>query len=355
MRWPLAVAFLIACAARAAANDAPGFVVSTPGPVSAAPPQPSVLAVPAAVPEVVAHAPLGDGFSCAPHLIGGLLTGPGAFLQNLNPVTARVPLVTRGPVRIGENESARPQDRFYFSYNHFNHVRGYDLGVPEGPNRASAPRFDLHRETFGFEKTFLDGRASFGVRVPVIQKDGLGAYDLDGLADITAIIKYAFYLDAAKGDAVSGGVAVTAPTGRKVILADDEHLDSVLLQPWAGFVLNSDRFFVQGFASVVVPTDKRDAAYLTGDLGVGYKLVTGPCDGIITQVAPVLELHANVPLNHAGVDSGGLVVFPSQFTATAGVHLGLGSFSTLSFAGAVPLSGPRATDFEILCQLQVRF
>src|SRR5439155_99725 len=55
-----------------------------------------------------------------------------------------VPLPGRGAFKIEENESPRPLDRVFVSYNYFNSV-----GLP------GTPSYDLHREVAGFEKAFF--------------------------------------------------------------------------------------------------------------------------------------------------------------------------------------------------------
>jgi hypothetical protein len=69
---------------------------------------------------------------------------------------------TRG-FKIGENDTPRPMDRAYFSFNYFDDLNN-------AANRAAGA--DLHdvriyREVFGAEMTFLDGDASVGLRVPL--------------------------------------------------------------------------------------------------------------------------------------------------------------------------------------------
>jgi hypothetical protein len=105
--------------------------------------------------------------------------------------------VRRGAFKIQENESPRPMDRVYFNYNFYS---GVDLG---------SKKVDIQRETFGFEKTVLDGNASLGIRVPIFQN----LDSKDDIGDITLIGKYAFFNDRTTGNVISGGVAVTPPTG----------------------------------------------------------------------------------------------------------------------------------------------
>ncbi len=52
--------------------------------------------------------------------------------------------------KIAENESPRPVDRVFVTYNYYNDVDVFHFG---------SSRSDLHREMIGFEKTFLGGDA----------------------------------------------------------------------------------------------------------------------------------------------------------------------------------------------------
>jgi hypothetical protein len=191
----------------------------------------------------------------------------------------------------------------------------------------------------------------------VLQRDGgPSGTMIDGFGDLTMITKYAFVNDGRTGDVLSGGLCVTAPTGRDVILANGQHLNSVLLQPWGGFIYSVDRLYALGFTSLIIPTAAQDVTFLAADVGVGYRLYQN-CDQdrILTHLIPTIEFHANIPLNHNGTDSTGLIVMPDQFILTGGVHIGLCNSAFLTVAIATPLSGPRPYNYEVLTQLNFRF
>src|SRR5207244_4256287 len=137
--------------------------------------------------------------------------------------------------------------------------------------------FDLYRQTLGFEKTFCNGDASFGVRLPILQKDGISGVGIDGFGDLTLVLKYMFCSDCRSGNVVSGGVAVTLPTGRSPLLNDNRRLESYLFQPYFGFINNCDRLYALGFSAVIFPSDSRDVTFYTADLGVGYRLYVSSC------------------------------------------------------------------------------
>ena len=66
-------------------------------------------------------------------------------------------------IKISEDQSPRPQDRVYFTFNYFQ-------GVNDAVNqRLQAPigYTQVFRYIGGFEKTFLDGQGSVGIRAPL--------------------------------------------------------------------------------------------------------------------------------------------------------------------------------------------
>src|SRR5262249_48912673 len=116
----------------------------------------------------------------------------------------------QGAFKITENESPRPVDRVFATYNFFNRV-GSGLG-------SDIPTFDVHRETLGFEKTFLDGDASVGMRVSATQTAGDGSFTASDFNNVNVITKYALINDRASGDVWSAGLAVSVPVGPPIDL-----------------------------------------------------------------------------------------------------------------------------------------
>jgi hypothetical protein len=259
----------------------------------------------------------------------------------------QVPISARGAFKITENESPRPQDRVFFNYNYFNNVHA--LGGGE-----AVPGFDLHRETVGFEKTFFEGNASFGVRLPIFVKDGSGGgVAADGIGDLSFVMKYAFINDNQSGNVLSGGLVVTAPTGRDQLASVGADIHPTLLQPYVGFIYNMDRFYAQGFSSLIVPTDSRDTTFWANDLGVGYRCFQASDDRCITSLTPTLEAHLNTPLDNRS--SSGTIFFPDQMVITGGVHLGICNRAFLTLGAAVPVTGPKPFDIEGVAQFNFTF
>ena len=285
----------------------------------------------------------------------------------------RVPISSLGAFNIAENESPRPQDRVFFTYNNFNNLQGPGTGsnTPivntqttsnfSGPVVTTTtipgianPTVNLNREIFGFEKTFLDGRASVEMRLPLLQQQS--AIDLGGFSDVgdlTIIGKYALLMDNVTGNVVSAGLVVTCPTGTAIPLLDGGELHSTLYQPFFGYIWNFDRFYVQGFHSVVVPTDPRDVTLLFNDVGADFLLYRGASDGFLTSIVPTFEVHVTTPLNHRSSDDP--LFAPDLVAITSGVHVGLGRNSTLTLGVVTPVTGPRIFNVEGLAQFNLRF
>jgi hypothetical protein len=288
--------------------------------------------------------------SAAPFMIGDLGVGSYYYQHGRGRSGTSggiVPLITRGAFKIEDNESPRPVDRVFINYNYFN-----GIGAP-GLNS-----FDLHREVFGFEKTFLDRDASVGMRFNFLQADGAGGLTTSpsGFGDLTIISKYAFINNFQTGNVLSGGLALTVPTGRDVILFDGTELNSVLFQPYGGFIYYLQNLYALGFTSIIVPTDSRDVTLSTASLALGYNIFrSNPySDNLITYVTPTVEGHATIPLNHRGTDNFPLG-FPDIFTVTSGLHIGIGNRSQLTAAAVVPVTGPKPFDIEAVIQFNFLF
>jgi hypothetical protein len=251
--------------------------------------------------------------------------------------------IRRGAFKIEENESPRPMDRVYFNYNYYS---GVDTG---------SQKVNVQRETIGFEKTFLDGNASIGVRLPFFQN--LDAKDDTG--DVTLIGKYAFYNDRKTGDVISAGVAVTPPTGNFTMGFDFtqlEQIHSTIVQPFVGgqWALGGGGLFVQGFSSLAIPTDDRDATFWFNSIALGYFMYRGGATNqVITGVIPTVELHLNTPTNHQ--DDGAPVKLDTIFDVTAGVHIEIYHNALLGFAIGTPLTGPKPYDAEGIANFNLRF
>ncbi|MBI3408963.1 MAG: hypothetical protein HY040_11485 [Planctomycetes bacterium] len=295
-------------------------------------------------------------------------------IQTLVPGTQQVlvcdPIASRAGsgFKVADNESPRPVDRAFFTYNYFNNIQSNGGFSPASTTQlqgitiatpgvaVAGSNLNVHRELFGFEKTLFGGDASVELRLPVFQSQG-GGGTADGFAgddfgDLTVVMKYALLNDRNSGNVFSVGLAVTAPTG-PAINTFEGNINSVLLQPFFGYIWRGGDFYFQGIHSIVFPTNASDVTLFFNDLDVGYVFTTRS-NPYLAFVAPNFEAHVSTPLNHR--NAGGAVFASDVVSLTGGVHLGLGSGrSVLSLGVATPITGPRPYDVEAFVQFNFRF
>jgi hypothetical protein len=256
------------------------------------------------------------------------------------------PTVVRGAFKIAENESPRPQNRVFGTFNYFSDVNG-SLNAPD------FPQTNVYRGVCGFEKTLLDGNASIGLRVPIIQMEGDHSIASDGFGDLSFVLKYAFINN--PDTVLSGGMVVTAPTGESFLPAGVPDIHSTLLQPWVGGIRQFGNVYIHGFSSVVVPTDDRDVTIWLNDLGIGYFLYQcGDACAWVTALVPTFEVHVNTPLNHRGVFTEPIGM-SDIVNLTCGLTIGLCERSSLMLGAVTPVTGPKPFDVESQVYFNWRF
>jgi hypothetical protein len=306
-------------------------------------------------------------------LHGDQFTGLGGIFGTLPPTSfgpgQAVALSKAGVVtpairgfKIAENESPRPTDRVYYDFNYFDRVN-------DAVNKhfgTDVDRINAYRSTFGVEKTFLDGYMSIGFRLPLntLEVDSSFA-ELQStntaMGDLSTILKFMPYQNKQNGDVFSFGLVVTAPTGSTNFGGTPifTGFHSALLEPYIGYIFHYKNLFIEGFSAISVPTDTNDVTIMYNDIGIGY--VYTPGDGAndnrwVTAIVPMLEVHANNPLNHQGAfqadDPAGT---PDVVSFTAGVTFGIGRSTTVALAVVVPVTGPRPFDIEGQFQLNWYF
>ncbi len=241
--------------------------LSVPAEGNSLPPAPSVPEQPFADPlrggamETI-PSPL---FLSPPGMFGDLLEIE-AFRQAIGSrVEAIAPVAFLSSFKISDNESPRPLDRVFVTGQYFN-------GVGRSLFASNASYANVYREMIGFEKTFLQGNASVGMRLPYFQLTGDPGLNETRVGDVSVLLKYAFVNDRATGDVFAGGLVVTAPTGPALHFPGQSSVNPVIFQPWLGDLWNCKSLFVQGFLSVAVPTDAREAILFFKSVGVGYWL-----------------------------------------------------------------------------------
>lgn len=248
-------------------------------------------------------------------------------------------------IMITDNDSPRPTDRVYFNYGYYDGI-GSQLNPGVG-------NITQNRPMIGFEKTFLAGDASFGMRLPFIQLNGPPGAGADSVGDLSILTKYAF-INNPNGNVVSAGLILTVPTASSGgVLCDGSSIPhSVLFQPWAGFVKVFDRAYVQGVTAIIAPTDSRDITLFAHSLGMGYWLYRADGDRMLRGIIPVAEVHVRTPLNHR--DPNGTVYMQDQVNVTGGLHLRFPR-ATLGGAVCIPTLAPRPWNVEAIANLTYRF
>jgi hypothetical protein len=229
---------------------------------------------------------------------------------------------------------------------------------PFDRSTATALRVDAtetYLGTFGFEKTFLNGDASVGLRAPIIGWQGDGSLRESDFGDLSLVLKYALLNGGPGGDVVSTGLVVTAPTGPSIRLAEGgSALHPTLFQPYLAGLWTRGRFYAQGFTSLAVPTDFREPAVWFNDVGAGYTVYSDPASGFLTALTPTLELHLNTPLGHEGL-GGGAVTVPDSLSLTGGMHFTFFNRVRFTAGAGTPMTGPHPFDFAAFAQFNVLF
>jgi hypothetical protein len=247
--------------------------------------------------------------------------------------------------------SPRPQDRVFATFNYFNDVNA-DLNRRLGGTYSGVM---VYRQLYGFEKTFLEGDASFGIRAPI---DTITANSpVQGLAPtrtafgrLTPFTKFILWRDETAANLISGGLAVTVPTGPTAYAGAPYSVGfrDVSIQPFLGYFFSQGRWYLQGFESIDIPTTSRDVTMIYNDIGVGYFLYqAADRRALISGIAPTLEAHINVPTNHRGsLRPGDPASTPTVFDFTFGVNFFVSNIGTISTGFVDPVTGPKPFAFE---------
>jgi hypothetical protein len=285
-------------------------------------------------------------------LAPGVTPPKGAKLISGNRAIVVAPVPYRGAFKITENDSPRPTTRIYFNYNYYDNVEN----AVQSSFGTSAGHADLHRETIGFEYAFLDGDASVGLRLPLIQLTGNGNIEDSQAGDLTAIFKYALLNDRDTGNLLSVGLVLTIPTAPGVAVQGESVINPWIFQPFVGGIYNfSQDFYVQGFSSLVVPTDERDVTVFFNSLSFGYWMYrNNDADAGLRAIIPVFEAHISTPFNHRGTDHADPLFYQDTVNLTGGAHF-LFQRADLGIAAGVPLTGVKPYDFELNASLNFRF
>ncbi|WP_169978631.1 hypothetical protein [Tautonia rosea] len=271
-----------------------------------------------------------------------------------------LPVSIRG-IKLSENQSPIPQDRVFYSFNYYQDVNESINESLNIPFRDIA----VYRHVLGFEKTYLGGLGSFGLRVPIETVSAVGispaAAALAGtstaVGNMQLFLKHIVYLG--EVGLVSAGLQISAPTGPASFANADflARLNPTWIQPFVGYFYNQGRFYAHGFSSIDVPASDALPTFLYNDIGFGYLLYQAETPGqFLTLIAPTFEIHINTPLTHRDPfnieDPFGT---PDMVNLTYGVNFGLTDRALLSSAIITPVTGPRPFDFEVAVLLNIYF
>jgi hypothetical protein len=260
--------------------------------------------------------------------------------------------------KISDNQNARPQDRVFFDYNYYNNVgANFRLGT-------DVSNMNVNRGVVGFEKTFFDGFASVQLREPVnsLHIGGSSTPEANGnftdVGDLTLVLKGVLWEDMNNGDVVSGGLAVTFPTGPDSlggVTFGNGCVHSTLIQPFIGYAWIWNNLYLHGFFSLDIPTTDQDSTLMYNDVGLGYFVLRDRNNGrFLTAVVPTVEGHLTTPLNHEGSPTQ-MTFTPNQLDITEGVTFEFRRQVTFAVGVSEPVTGSKTFDFEAIAQLNVRF
>jgi len=286
---------------------------------------------------------------------GSPVPGSSPFSKLNHSVNAIVPAV-RG-FKIADNQSPRPMDRVFVDFNYYDNVNSAlnrRLGAPISNMQA-------YHELFGVEKTFFDGNASLGLRVPVnslavdSSYPGLGGSH-SAFGNLAVFGKYVLYQDN-RGNLLSAGLSIDTPTGPAAFAGFPVRFaqNAVGIQPFLGYILKQDQWFLHGFGSIDVPTVSSMPTMMYLDAGIGYFLYRTQEQRFLTAIIPTYELHMNIPLNHSGYSNTDFYGVPPVLDMTFGVNFGLFNASYLTAAYIIPVTGPQPFSGEFALQFNFLF
>jgi hypothetical protein len=267
-------------------------------------------------------------------------------------------------LKVAENMSPFPQDRIFGSFNLYENV-GEEFNKRDG---APFTNLRVYTQFYGFEKTFLDGEASLGLRMPInslvvdSRVPGTGgtftsAGDLSVFAK--ALLAQTEWSDGRLG-ALSGGLMAGFPTGPRSFAGFPGYTGfrSVYMQPFMGTYYRTGPAYFQGFTSIGVPVGSGDSDVTTmfNDYALGYFLYeSADPNQLLTAIAPTFEVHINTPLNHRGYSPFDPAASIDQVNLTYGLNLEFFRRGVLTSGFVTPVNGPRLFDWEYVLQFNYFF
>jgi hypothetical protein len=264
--------------------------------------------------------------------------------------------------KITENMSPRPQDRFFYDFNYYNNVNG----ASNLYNRAPIKNMEVFRHLIGFEKTFDEGRGSFGIRLPIntLTADGTvrGVQTPTSTAtgNLNLFAKYILKQNVQTGSLISVGLAVSPPTapGRFAGAPYVFGINNTGFQPFLGYIYNFGDFYIQGFSAFAFTSSARDVTLMYNDIAIGYYAyrANDPENSFLTAVVPTFETHVNSPFTHRDwknrFDTAGSA---DVVNLTYGLNFQFQRTAVLSTALVTPVTGPRPFSAEFAIFLNIYY
>ena len=226
----------------------------------------------------------------------------------------------------------------------------------------------VYRYIFGFEKTFDNGNASIGVRLPLDQLTANtrvpARYKQIGgtstaLDDMNIFSKFILRQNQQTGSLISVGLSITPTTGGGNFAGAKfiQYINTTEIQPFVAYIWNRGNFYIQGFSAFEFPVNPNQVTEMYNDIGMGYFVYrANDPHQLITAVAPTFEAHVNSPLNHRGFDNPNeLAGTPDVVNLTYGLNVEFDRNSLLTFGFVTPVTGPRPFDYEAVLLFNFRF
>jgi hypothetical protein len=261
--------------------------------------------------------------------------------------------------KISENQSPRPMDRVFFSFNYYNNVND----TINSRNGSSVTQMKVYTYLLGLEKTFNDGLGSVGIRFPINNltansiQNVIATPTSTAVGDLTVFAKYILCQNRQTGSLVSACFAITPPTGPSQF-AGAHYLfgiNSIYFQPCLAFIYNYNRWFLQGFSGFSFPANPSDVSFIYNDIGIGYYLLRSQDrNAFLSAFAPTVELHVNNPINHRDVfNRFDIAGSPDTVDLTFGLNFLFGRSAVLTAAFVTPLASPKPFDSEAALLLNI--
>jgi hypothetical protein len=256
-------------------------------------------------------------------------------------------------VKVSENQSPRPQDRIFFDFNYYNNLNSA-VNSKEG---VQVNHMKAYTYMWGIEKTFDNGNGSIGLRLPLdtltadSPNNSLSTPTTSALGNLDIFAKYILKQNYETGSLISAGIQVTPSTATSRFAGAPyiASLNTTYFQPFIAYIWRRDRFFLQGFSGLDVPTNNADVTLIYNDISVGYFAYRNTeSRSFLTAVVPAFEVHVNSPINHRNpFNSFDLAGTANTCNLTYGLNLMFFGRSMLTAALVTPVSSPKPFDTEV--------